>query len=189
MARVEVVVLAASLGGIEALSTILSELPQDFPVPIVIVQHRSARQPNLLTNVLQRRTPLKVCLVTGGERLQPGTVYLAPPDRHAVFGADGRLSFAKRQRISYVLSSADPLFESAAQMYGASVVAVVLSGTGHDGAQGALAVYDAGGTVLVQDRPTSQRFEMALAAIRAGAVDRILALENIAGALMELSAS
>jgi two-component system, chemotaxis family, protein-glutamate methylesterase/glutaminase len=183
-----VVLLAASLGGLVAIRKILSELPADFPVPIVVVLHRTTQAPNLLVHVLARETPLRVKAIVPDEALQPGTVYVAPPDRHAIITNTGRLALRDGRRIKHVLSSADPLFTSAAQNFHGKVVAVVLTGTNSDAAAGARAVKDAGGVVIAQDILTSESFEMPRAAIEAGAVDTVLPLGDIASTLIELTA-
>jgi two-component system, chemotaxis family, protein-glutamate methylesterase/glutaminase len=183
----EVVLMAGSLGGIEALKTVLSGLPQTFPVPIIIVQHRTTAHPNLLARVLSRVTKLTIEPVLPNQELVPGTVYLAPPDRHVTVTATQRLALSDGQRIKHVLSAADPLFVSAAQNFGSRVIAVVLTGNDSDAAAGARAVKDAGGVVLAQDAASSKSFQMPHAAIATGAVDEILPLDRIAPALVRLT--
>jgi two-component system chemotaxis response regulator CheB len=183
----DIVVLAASAGGLDALIAVLSSLPSDFPIPVAVVLHRSTQGPNLLANVLSRHTVLRVTQAKAGERLQPGTVYLAPSDLHLSVTPARIFALTGGGRQSYVLSSADPLFLSVARVYAERVVAVVLSGYGHDGAEGARAVGRAGGTVLVQDEATAQAFGMPSAAIETGEVDAVLPLSAIGPALVQLA--
>jgi two-component system chemotaxis response regulator CheB len=185
----DLVVIAASLGGVQALGTLLSALPADFPVPIAIVQHRTTQLPNLLPEVLCRRTSLKVKTVEEREALRPGTVYLAPPDLHFTVRPDHTACLSDGRRIRHVLSSANPLFESAAETFGGRVLAVVLTGFGRDGTDGVQAVKAHGGTVIAQDRATSQMFGMPASAIATGCVSQVLPLSEIGPALVRLVAA
>jgi two-component system chemotaxis response regulator CheB len=185
---VGVVVLAASAGGLAALTRVLAALPEDFPAPLVVVQHLDPRHRSLMAEILGRRVPLPVKQAETGDRLAPGQVYVAPPDRHLLIGPEGVLSLTDSERVHWVRPSADLLFESAAVYFGPRAVAVVLSGTGRDGDEGVRAVKRAGGTVLVQDHATSEFFGMPAAAIATGSVDLVLPLGEIAPALVALAA-
>jgi two-component system chemotaxis response regulator CheB len=185
--RYDVVVLAASAGGILALGEILAGLPADFPLPLVIVQHRTAKQPSLLRDILQRRTALAVKEITPGTTPAPGTVYVAPPDLHAVFHPDHTFGLVNGHRIRHVLSSANPLFAIAASAFDGRLLAVVPTGYDSDGTDGVQAVKALGGTVIAQDRATSESFAMPATAIRSGAVDLVLPLPDIAPALVRLA--
>jgi two-component system, chemotaxis family, protein-glutamate methylesterase/glutaminase len=178
----DIVVLAGSAGGLDALTAVLSSLPRDFPIPVAVTQG-----PNLLADILSRHTALRVTQAKAGERLQSGTVYLAPSDLHLSVTPAHIFALSGGGRQSYVLSSADPLFLSVARVYAERVVAVVLSGYGQDGAEGARAVGRAGGTVLVQDEATAQAFGMPSAAIETGEVDAVLPLSAIGPALVQLA--
>jgi two-component system chemotaxis response regulator CheB len=188
--RFDLVVIGGSQGGLQALREILEDLPVDFPLPIAVVLHRTAQQPNLLRDVLQRWTPLSVTPVhASGLVLEPGRVYLAPPDMHLSVHADRKLELSDGRRIRGVLSSANPLFESAADVLGGRVVAVVLSGRGFDATDGVQAVRSRGGVVIAQDEATSDQFSMPRSAIASGAVDMVLPIERIGAALVELASS
>lgn len=182
-----VVALAASAGGLAALSQILSTLPADFPAPVLVVQHVDPHHRSWLAEILTRRTRLRVLQAQGGERLAAGTVFLAPPGHHLLLSADGVLSLSDTLRVRFVRPSADVLFASLAESWGGGAIAVVLSGTGRDGADGVRAVKDHGGTVIVQDEASAEFFGMPDAAIRTGKADQILPLGAIAAALMELT--
>lgn len=181
------VVMVASAGGLQALKKILGALPADFPMPIAVVQHRTAKPPNLLDQVLARSTALRVRMATEGEKLCPGTVYLAPPDLHLLLGRDGMCHLFDGERISHVRSSANPLFASAADTFGGRVVAVVLTGGDRDGTAGVQSIKEQGGIVIAQDEATSQTFSMPRSAIETGCVDRVLPVEEIGPALLRLA--
>jgi two-component system chemotaxis response regulator CheB len=185
--RCDLVVIAASAGGIPALEEILAALPEDFPAPIAIVQHRSPQLPNLLPQILARKSRLVVKLVEHAEKLRPGMVFLAPPDHHLTIRPDHTFALEDGARIHYLLSSANPLFASAAEVFGGNVVAVVLSGFGHDATDGVQGVKAAGGIVIAQDEATSRYFGMPSSAIATGCVDLILPLHEIAPALIRLT--
>jgi two-component system chemotaxis response regulator CheB len=179
-----VVVVAGSAGGVAALVDLFPRLPANFPAAIVIVQHRSAA--SLLIEILRRRTGMPVETATAGERLLPGVVYVARPDRHLTVTPDGRFAYVNGTRVRGVLSSANPLLESAAPVFQDRLIAVVLTGSGLDATDGVQTVKACGGTVIAQDEPTSLHFGMPGSAIRTGAVDRVLPLPSIAPALVEL---
>lgn len=183
----DVVVMAASAGGLAALSAVLGSLPADFPVPVVVVQHLDPRHPSLLVDILRRRTPLHVEQAVEGTRLAPGCVYLAPPDQHVLVTAEGALGLSHAEQVHFVRPSADLLFESAASSFSGRVVAVVLTGTGTDANMGVRAVDQAGGTVLVQDPATAEFAGMPQAAVATGGVDLVLALEEIGPTLLVLA--
>jgi two-component system chemotaxis response regulator CheB len=179
----ELVVMAASAGGIQALGRVLGGLPATFPLPIAVVQHRSPQSPSVLDRVLQRGTRLRVKTAELGDSLQGGTVYVAPADQHLVIQADRTFGLSDGRRIRHVHSSANPLFESAAGVLGSRVIAVVLTGGGSDATDGVQAIKLRGGMVIAQDQATSQTFGMPGSAIATGAVDYILPLDQIAPAL------
>lgn len=181
------VALAASAGGVHALLCILSSLPRGFAAPVLIVQHLSPQHRSWLPEILGRRCDLPVWQVRGGERLAVGTVYVAPPDHHLLVGADGLLTLSDIARVQHVRPSADVLFASLAKAWGEGAVAVVLTGTGRDGADGVRAIKDHGGTVIAQDEASSDFFGMPDAAFQTGRVDRVLPLEGIAPLLIHLT--
>ena len=185
-AAFDVVVIAASAGGLNALSTILSSLPPGFPAAIAVVQHLDPRHRSLMADLLDRRSSLRTTEARDGDHLEPGRVYIAPPNRHLLVNPDGTLSLSQSDLVHFVRPSADLLFESVAASYRERVVAVVLTGTGSDGAMGVEAVKKMGGTVIAQDQETSDFFGMPHAAIQTGSVDVVLPLEEIAQALVQL---
>ena len=187
MRPIQLVTIAASAGGVSALRRVLSALPKDYPAAVAIVQHRSERQPDLLARVLSRSCRLPVDRVKPGERLQRGRVYLAPPRRHLVIRENGTFETIAGPKIHHLSSSANPLFETAAEIMGPAVVAVVLTGGDSDATDGVQAVKAAGGTVIAQDQASSQCFAMPSSAIKTGAVDYILPLDEIGPMLVRLA--
>jgi two-component system chemotaxis response regulator CheB len=183
-----VVALAASAGGLAALSRVLSELPAEFPCPVLVVQHLDPHHRSWMAEILARRVRLDVRQAQGGEIIRPGIIYIAPPDRHLLVNPQGVLTLSDAALVRYVRPSADLLFSSLAASFGAQVIAVVLSGTGKDGADGVRDVKQEGGTVIAQDEATAEFFGMPGAAIQTGAVDRVLPLAEIAAALVAFTA-
>jgi len=182
----DVVALAASAGGLTALSQVLAGLPADFPATLVVVQHLDPRHRSLMADILSRRTALRVKQAEEGDRLAPATVYIAPPNRHLLVNPDGSLSLSQSELVHFVRPSADLLFESVAASYRDRSIAVVLTGTGSDGVMGVQAIKKMGGTVIVQDEKTSEFFGMPGAAIQTGSADFVLPLDEVASALVTL---
>jgi len=183
-----VIAMAASVGGLEALSVILGGLPAGFPAAIAIVMHLSPDHKSILAEILSRRTALMVRQAHTGDVLSPSCVFVAPPNRHLSVGPGGRLklSSAEAKKVHYARPSAEPLFASVAAIYGRSAVAVVLTGGDGDGSFGVRIIKDHGGKVIAQDRPTSLDFSMPQTSIQTGEVDFILPLEEIAPKLVDL---
>ena len=183
-----IAILAASAGGLDAVTAVIEGLPPTFPIPVAVVLHRSAQLPNMLPDILSRRTGLRVRLVEAGEMVEAGVVYIAAPTLHLTIDAARRFVCTDGATVNYVHSAADPLLQSAAAVYRDGAIAVVLSGSGRDGAEGARAVALAGGYVLVQDEATSQAFGMPGAAISTGQVDAVLPVGEIGPELIRLAA-
>jgi two-component system chemotaxis response regulator CheB len=182
----DAVLVAASAGGLSALTSVLSELPADFSAAVAIVQHIEPHHRSMLAEILGRSCALPVTQAADGQRFQPGVVHVAPPDHHLLVDADGSLSLTRTELVHFVRPSADLLFESGAASFGNRAIGVVLTGTGSDGSLGVEAIKRRGGTVIAQDEATSDFFGMPGAAIEAGAVDFVLPLDQIAEALTSL---
>jgi two-component system chemotaxis response regulator CheB len=182
----DIVALAASAGGLTALIEVLSDLPINFRVPIVVVQHLDPRHPSLMAEILGRRTPLKVIQAKQGDKLIPGVVYIAPPNNHLLVNSDGTASLSQSEMVHFLRPSADLLFESVAASYKERAIAVVLTGTGSDGAMGVEAIKKMGGTVIVQDDKSAEFAGMPSSAIKTGDVDFVLPLAEISSALITL---
>jgi two-component system chemotaxis response regulator CheB len=179
------VVIASSLGGIQALRHILAALPAELPASVVVVQHLEGGRRSRLAEVLGMVSALPVREAVGGEALSDGVVFVAPPDHHLVVDAARRLQLSDAPPVRFSRPAADPLFVSAAERFGAGVVAVVLTGCDHDGTLGVRAIKEGGGTVLVQDPATAMVESMPRNAIATGTADDVLPLEQIAARIVQ----
>ena len=179
-----VIAMASSAGGLQALMTIVAALPVDLHGAVIIVQHLDPRRVSRLAELLAAKTSLRVRQARTGDVLEAGCVFVAPPDRHVIIADDGTLALSAAERVQYVRPSADVLFDSVARAFGGRAAAVVLSGTGRDGAAGCVAIHDSGGRVIVQDEASSQYPGMPQAAARTGDADVVLPLGDIAPELV-----
>jgi two-component system, chemotaxis family, protein-glutamate methylesterase/glutaminase len=184
--RADVVVIGASLGGPRALATLLRGLPPTFPVGVAVVQHIADGFTEGLASWLTQECQLQVREAVDGDLLRPGHVLLAPSGHHLLIG-EGRVRLFDGPAVDTFKPSVTPLFLSAAKAYGPRACGVILTGMGHDGAAGLKVLHDAGGATLAQDEQSSAVFGMAKAAIDLGAVDRVLALEDIPRTLVALT--
>ena len=184
-----VIAMAASVGGLKALSIILGGLPADFPAAIAIVMHLSPEHKSILAEILNGRTHLAVKQAHTGDVLCPSGVFVAPPNHHLFVAKGGRLrlSSSSARKVHYARPSAEPLFASVAEIYQKHAIAVVLTGGDGDGSFGVQIIKERGGQVIAQDRPTSQDFSMPETSIKTGDVDFILPLNEIAPKLIELA--
>jgi two-component system CheB/CheR fusion protein len=177
------VVVGSSAGGIEALSTLVATLPADFPAPLVLAQHLDPRYPSHLGEILARRGRLPVRTVTDAEQLQPGTIYVVPADRDVeITDHEVRLRADSEKRPK---PSVDRLLTSAAQAYGERLIAVILTGTGSDGASGAHAVKAAGGMVIIEN-PATAAYPGMPESLASTTVDLVADLERIGPLLHDL---
>ncbi len=183
--RVDLVVIGASLGGPRALATLLRGLPQDFPAPIAVVQHIADGFTEGLAGWLGQESRLDVREARDGAPLRPGQVVLAPTGRHLVV-TKGVAHLSDAPPVDTFKPSVTPLLLSAARHYGPRTCGVILTGMGRDGAEGMKALKAAGAHTLAQDEATSAVFGMPRAAIDLGVVDRVLSIEDIPRALVEL---
>ena len=184
-----VVVIGSSLGGLEAVSTVLAALPEGFPLPILIAQHRATVPPSdgELQAIWQRHTSLVVCDAEDKAPIVPGHVYVAPPDYHLMIEAPGRLALSTEGPVLWARPSIDVLFETAAEAYGDSVIGVMLTGASADGSQGLRAIRARGGCALVQE-PTSAACDvMPRAALAATSVNHVLGLHDLGRVLGALA--
>ncbi|MBI2805974.1 MAG: chemotaxis-specific protein-glutamate methyltransferase CheB [Planctomycetes bacterium] len=184
--RARVIAIASSTGGPAALERIVTGLPPDFAVPILVVQHISAGFVKGLADLLNKSGPLHVKVAEAGEKLTKRTIYLAPDDRHLGVSTRGQIALVETPPIGGFRPSATFLFESVAQVYGAAAGAVILTGMGEDGVAGLFAVRKAGGRIFAQDEKSSVVFGMPGAAIAAGLADEVLPIDEIAASLVEL---
>ena len=178
--RFPVVVLAASTGGPATVMRIAPGFTGDFPAAVILVQHMPAAFTTQYATQLAEFTGIRVKEAEANESLQPGTLYICPGGQHLRITPTGRIQLdGTSGRINGYLPSIDATMESVAAFAGPLSIAGILTGMGNDGAQGATAIKAAGGLVLAQDEATSVIFGMPAEAIKAGAVDQVLSIDDI----------
>lgn len=182
-----VIVIGASAGGIDALRTIVGGLPADFPAAICVVVHTSPQAPGILDQILTRAGALTASKARSGERLEPGHIFVAPPDYHLVV-EPGVVRATKGPRENRFRPAVDPLFRSAAQVFGPAAIGVVLTGNMDDGTAGLWAIRQLGGITVVQDPADAMFPSMPLSALNAMQVDHCVPLSEIAPLLVRLTA-
>jgi two-component system chemotaxis response regulator CheB len=181
----DVVAIGASAGGVEALHVVVGALPVRFPAAVLIVQHMDPRHKSMLAGLLGRRSKLAVRQAVNGEAVVPATVYIAQPDMHLIT-RDRRLVLTDTKLVHFSRPSIDLLFESVADEYAHRAIAVILSGSGVDGAAGVRAVKAKGGTTIIQDPASAAHAGMPQAARATGCGDLTLPLEEIGPAVVSL---
>jgi len=175
----DLIAIGASWGGLNAVSTLLRALEADAGAAVAVAQHRAPESPEGLAGLLQEQTQLVVREAEDKDPIEPGHVYLAPPDYHLLVERGGTLALSTDDRVQYARPSIDVLFESAAEAYRERCIGVVLTGLNEDGAEGLARIKELGGVAIVQDPRTAERGEMPAAAIAATNADVILPLEEI----------
>jgi len=178
----DVVAIACSAGCTEPLRQILQSLPPSFPAAVVVLRHSTVTR-RLASGV----SALAIEIARHGEPLEPGTVFVAPSDRHLLVTAEGRFCLTESPPVNFVRPSAELLFESVAACYGERAIAVVLTGHGNDGAIGVRSIKRAGGILIAQAPSTAVASSMPSAAVRTGPADLVLPPESIAAALVTLA--
>jgi len=182
--RVEIVVIGISTGGPNALMKLLPEIAAEFPVPLIVVQH----MPPMFTRFLAERLE-KVCSVpvreaAHGDKLEPGTIWIAPGDYHLEMeraeGGGVKVRLHQGPLENSCRPAVDPTFRSAVECFGSRVLGVVMTGMGHDGLQGARCIHDSGGQILAQDEKTSVVWGMPRFVVEEGLPDEVLPLEKLA---------
>lgn len=185
-AAFDVVLLAASAGGVPVIRELIARLPPDFPAPIALVLHLSPTYPSRLPELLRFWGRLDARFAIDGDRLRAGTIHVAPPDRHMVVQPGRRLGLLTTAKVNFSRPAADPLLETAAACFGPRALAMVLTGANRDGAAGARAVRAAGGIVMAQDPGTAFARDMPSAVIASGTADLVLPPEGLGSALTAL---
>jgi two-component system, chemotaxis family, protein-glutamate methylesterase/glutaminase len=182
-ARFPLVVIAASTGGPATLMRLMPRFPKAFPAAVVLVQHMPATFTSQLSVQLAEVATMRVKEAEANEALSPGTFYVCPGSCHLRISLTGRLKLDDGPRISGYRPCADVTFESAAAYAGANLVGVVLTGMGSDGAQGVQAVKAGRGWVLAQDEASCVIYGMPAEAVRTGAVDQVVGIEEMYAAI------
>ncbi len=181
------VVIGVSAGGLSALSHLLGALPQQYPLPIAIVQHRMRDAGDTLESILQEKTALVVKQADEKEKLMAGCVYIGPPGYHLLIEQDGTFSLSTDQRVNFSIPSIDVLFESAADVYRQALIAILMTGANADGAAGLLKIRKTGGLTIAQDPAEAEYSTMPQAAIEIGAASHTMKLHEIKEYLIKLS--
>lgn len=186
---IEAIVVGASAGGVEALLSIFGELPTGFGLPIIAVLHLPDERRSQLAEVFARRLRIPVKEARDKELIEAGTLYFAGPGYHLSVEQDRSLSLSQEDRVHHSRPAIDYLFASAADVYGAGLLAILLTGANQDGARGLAHVKQSGGTTVVQD-PTEARIAvMPLAALALHTPDHILTMGQIGSLLASLESS
>lgn len=184
-ARYAAVVIGTSAGGTHALQQILPCLPADFPLPIIIAQHLHPQQDGLAIIHFSGGSALIVKDADEKEAIRPGFVYFAPPNYHLMIEADHTFSLTIDPRVNYSRPSIDVLFESAANVYGPRLIAILLTGANNDGAEGLRFIKEKGGLVIIQDPQSAESSYMPAAALQVMQPDFVLGLAEIGHWLVE----
>lgn len=180
------VVIGSSAGGINALTKVLSVLPTDFSLPIVIVQHLHPESGHHLPHILSTKSALKIKQADEKELIKTGWAYLAPPNYHLLIEEDFTFSLSLESPVNYSRPSIDVLFESAVYAYRQHLIGIILTGANHDGSLGLKKIKEMGGFTIVQDPKTAEADAMPKAAIEATTIDKILPLQDIGLYLLQL---
>ncbi len=180
------IVMGASAGGLDAMSAVLSCLPADYRLPVLAVQHLHPSDKGGIAVQLNRRTTLEVSEPCDKEEIRPGHVYFAPANYHMLVERNGTIALSVDNKVNWSRPSIDVLFESAARVWKARLIGVILSGTNNDGTAGMRMIGERGGLLIAQDPATAERPEMPRSAIEEAEIDLILPPDEIGAALLGL---
>jgi two-component system chemotaxis response regulator CheB len=182
----DAIVIGASAGGLYVMTRILQDLPAGFPVPVIVVQHRSKDERSLLEEVLQQKCEVRIKQADEKESLEKGIVYFAPPDYHLLIEGDRTFSLSFDAPVNYSRPSIDVLFESAADVFKERLLGIILTGANSDGARGIRKISMQGGTTIAQSPDTADYADMPKAAINTGYVRYIMTPDEISRFLLAL---
>lgn len=185
MAEHNIIVVGCSVGGVEALQTLVGGLPENFPAAIFVVLHIAPESTSVLPKILDRAGKLPAAHATNGELLRTGRIYVAPPDHHLLIEKD-HIVLSRGPKENRHRPAVDPLFRSAAKWYGPRVIGVVLTGALDDGAAGLWAIKRGGGIAIVQDPDEALCGDMPRSAIEIAKVDHVAPVERIPELLRKL---
>ncbi len=183
----EAVVIGTSTGGMNALKKILIQLPHDFPMPIMIVQHLSPHSDNYLVKYLENLCRISVVEAEEKEKAAAGVAYIAPPNYHLMVDHEGCLQLSIDEKVNYARPAIDVLFETAADVYKDRLIGVLLTGANSDGSKGMCRIKEKGGVTIVQDPETAEADAMPRAALKAAVMDYRLSLDEIGKKIIELA--
>jgi two-component system chemotaxis response regulator CheB len=185
--RYAITVVGTSWGGLAALRELVSCLPEDLSVPVVMIQHRHKMSDDALPRLLQDRTRLTVFEVEDKMPIEAGRIYVAPADYHLLIEPDSYFTLSVEEPIRYSRPSIDVTFTSAADAFGGRTIGVMLTGANADGAEGLRRIAERGGAALVQEPATAESPAMPTAALKAVPSARVLTLSAIGSAIAELA--
>lgn len=186
MQRYKAIVMGTSMGGMNALKSILTKFSKNFPVPILIVQHISSHSNGFLAEYLNDICKIEVKEADEKEKAMPGYAYIAPPNYHLLVEKDGYLALSVEDKVNFARPSIDVLFETAADAYGHELIGVILTGANKDGAKGLKMIKEKGGLIIVEDPTTAESTMMPISAINETKVDYILTLQDIGDLINKL---
>lgn len=177
--KYDAIVIGTSAGGFKAVSSILRNLPADYPVPLIVVQHRAKQSQDLFEEVLQRKCRMRVKQVDEKEKVKSGSVYVAPPDYHLLLEMDHTFSLSSDPPVQFSRPSIDVLFESAAYAYTKKLIGIILTGSNSDGAAGISVIQSMGGLTIAQDPAEAEYSLMPQAAIDTQGIKHVWGLSAI----------
>ena len=181
--------IASSIGGPQALSLVLAQLPADFPCPILVSQHISAGFAGGMADWLAGLCKVRVRLAQDGELIVPGVVYISPAEANLVVTSSRCIALQQQLPAAIYHPSCDALLNTVAEVYGRQSIGIILTGMGRDGAQGIANIREAGGTTLAQDEASSVIFGMNKVAIDSGCVQKVLSVDAIAGEMIGIASA
>jgi len=184
--KIEAVVMGGSAGGWDAVSLLLSKLPEDYPLPIAVVLHVHPDQGEDFTSSIGRTCRVTVRLAVDKDPIIPGVVAFAPPDYHLLMEWDKTYALSADPKVCFSRPSIDVLFESAASVYGPALAGVLLTGASRDGSAGILRIKELGGTTVVQAPETAEHPTMPRSAVETASPEHVLSLEDISLLLQRL---
>jgi len=182
--RYGAIVIGCSAGGLRVLIPLFEKLPVDYNIPIILVQHRSKDERELLEEVLQQRCLIRVIQASEKESITNGCVHIAPADYHLLIEKDMTFSLTSDEKVNYARPSIDILFETAAEVYTNKLIGIILTGANSDGAGGIKTIRRFGGLTIAQEPKEAEYPAMPQAAIKSGAVDKILTVIEIKNFLL-----
>jgi len=183
----EAIVIGVSSGGLSALKILFSRLPKDFNTPIIIVQHINPLSESLWIKLLNDKSNLEIKEADEKESIEPGKVYIAPPNYHLLIEKNKTFTLTVDVRVNFARPSIDVLFESAADAYRKNLIGIVLTGSNNDGTNGIKRIQEYGGLVVIQDPKTAESAYMPASAMAAVKPDYVLPLEGIADLLLKIT--
>jgi two-component system, chemotaxis family, protein-glutamate methylesterase/glutaminase len=183
------VVIGSSAGGLRVLISLLESLPHDYPIAVIVVQHRRSESTQLLEEVLQIKCKIRIKQADEKEKIYPGIVYVAPPGYHLLIERDKSFSLSSDRPVNYSMPSIDVTFETAAEVYQRHLLGIILTGANQDGANGIKSIKKLQGFTVAQDPAEAEYPVMPQAAIDTHFVDKIMPSREIKKFLLKIQSS